>query len=47
MASVQLPQPTRSQAVKPDDFDFQPQHHMVSLSAQSEQYRLESSTHFL
>ena len=32
MASVQLPQPTRSQAGKPEEVEFWPQPHLVSLS---------------
>ena len=35
MASAQLPQSTRSQAGKPEEFEFQPQPHGVSLSGQS------------
>ena len=34
-ASAQLPQPTRSQAGKPEEFEFRPQPHMVSLLGQS------------
>ena len=32
MASAQLPQATRSQAGKPEEFELRPQSHMVSLS---------------
>ena len=35
MASAQLHEPTRSQVGKPEEFEFRPQPHLVSLLGQS------------